>query len=165
MKDFRKFPFFPILILTLSCGYRLRGVDHPEKFRGNVRLQVINKTPEPELENLVMKGFVKVFQRGGFCIKEEATASVTLHLTSYSSSPSHFFISGKPAYRAHLVIKAIFEMGEKRKEENFSYQEDYLKSGILSFDERNEEAAKIFLSEFLAEEIYESFLNFINETF
>lgn len=162
-KEGTKSHILPFLFLFLSCGYELRNFKRIDGSQEPLKLMVINRTSEPELEIIMKNESVEVFERGGFKISEDARNSISIYLLSYSAAPSSFFSEKRPAYRASMVIKVIFEKGERKREIKLSQFEEYLKSGILSFDRQNEEFAKNSIVKFLTEETYERFINFLNE--
>mgnify|MGYP000119369421 CR=1 FL=1 len=158
MREYLLFPLF----LSLSCGYGLRGIKVEEK-KDSLRLVVINRTSEPELEIMVKKESIKAFERGGFEVMDDAKNSISIYILSYSSIPSPFFSPTRPSYRVSMMVKAVFEKEERKKESRFSQYEEYLKSGIISFDREREEAAKNSIVKLIVDEIYEEFINFLNE--
>jgi len=139
----RRYHLF-FIFFFLSCGYELRGIKKVEGKNGSLKLVVINRTSEPG-------------------ITDDAKNSVSIYILSYSSVPSPFFSATRPSYRVSMMVKAVFEKGERRKESRFSQYEEYLKSGIISFDREREEAAKNSIVKFIADEVYEEFVSFLNE--
>jgi len=158
----RRYHLF-FIFFFLSCGYELRGIKKVEGKNGSLKLVVINRTSEPELEIIMREESIKAFERGGFGITDDAKNSVSIYILSYSSIPSPFFSATRPSYRVSMMVKAAFEKGEIRKESRFSQYEEYLKSGIISFDREREEAAKNSIVKFIADEVYEEFVSFLNE--
>ncbi len=154
---------YPIIFLFfLSCGYELRNFKKVEELE-NFKLTVVNRTPEPELEILMEKESLRLFERGGIKITDDGKNSISIYILSYDVSPSPFFSAIRPAYRVTMKVRVAFERKEKKREKTISQYEEYLKSGIISFDRENEEDAKNSIVKFIADEVYEELINFLNE--
>jgi len=151
------------VFIFLSCGYELRGIKRIEGKNDLLKLVVINRTSEPELEIIMREESIRTFERGGFGIADDAKYSISVYILSYSSVPSSFFSATRPAYRVSMGVKAIFEDGVRKKEIRFSQYEEYLKSGLISFDREREEFAKKSIVKFIANEVFEEFISFLNE--